>query len=77
MYIIFIRSIYICCGFQVSEFQVSGNLETSGNQRKPGNNLHVLLMLDLRDLPFTASLVKFHPGSPAFPAFADGVPTSV
>jgi hypothetical protein len=35
---------YIFCGFQVSEFQVSGNLETSGNQQKPGNNLHVLLM---------------------------------
>jgi hypothetical protein len=47
MYVIFHQMYaehYIFCGFQVSKFQVSGNLETSGNQQKPGNNLHVLLM---------------------------------
>ena len=63
MYIIVIRCIrctihYIHCGFQVSEFQVFGNLETSGNHWKPGNNLHVLLMkptLSLRS-SFSTSL---------------------
>jgi hypothetical protein len=34
--------------FWVSGFQVSGNLKTNGNQRKPGNYFAFLLMDDTR-----------------------------